>query len=602
MTMTQSRNASAPDAAPAAALGDAAAQWGEAWERLAAGMTRMMQLQPRLEAPKRFDPMVVFEAVTDMTLGLVRQPSKLVELQMQAWQDFAKAWTAPMLAGDAAPAAPVLARNDRRFKDEEWEENPYYRGFRDNYLLVSRQLRTLVDESGEDDPSKRAIVGFLVEQYLNALAPTNFAFSNPVVMRRTVETGGANLVSGFANLLTDLSEGRGIVRRRAPDTFKVGENIAVTPGGVIFQNDIMQVIQYTPTTPDVHRRPMLYVAPLVNKYYMIDLQPRSSLIRWLVEQGQTVFVVSWVDPDDSHRHCEVDDYVGRGIIQAMDVVREATGEEDVDLFGFCMGGTLISMAAAVLAARGEADRIGSITLIGALVDFRDMRDWAGFINESHINSLDTHVSAKGYIDKDELQQLFSLMRANDLIWSSWVTHYLLDQEAPASDLLTWFEDGSHIPQAFLKSYNQKLLLENHLAVPGQVELLGERLDLSKITAPVTIIGLKDDHVSSWTMVYEGTRYFGGPVTFLLGGSGHNAGVINPPAANKHGFWTNPAIEPDADAWFKGAQRHEGSWWPTWVESLQQREDNGMVPARVVGGGKLEVLEPAPGSYVLAGKA
>ena len=247
---------------------------------------------------------------------------------------------------------------------------------------------------------------------------------------------------------------------------------------------------------------------------------------------------------------------------------------------------LAALLGALLLAACGAGRAPAPTLgQGALVDFRDMRDWAGFINESHINSLDTHVSAKGYIDKDELQQLFSLMRANDLIWSSWVTHYLLDQEAPASDLLTWFEDGSHIPQAFLK-----------------VELLGERLDLSKITAPVTIIGLRDDHVSSWTMVYEGTRYFGGPVTFLLGGSGHNAGVINPPAANKHGFWTNPAIEPDADAWLQGAERHEGSWWPTWVEWLQQREDNGTVPAREVGGGKLEVLEPAPGSYVLAGKA
>lgn len=571
----------------------------DAYRKLGEAVGAFLRHPPAYKPSRRYDPMAAFSAWSDVLSGAMMHPDRLIKAQREA----ASAWVKLMTnlwdtSGSLEPVA-VPERGDRRFRGEEWDKNPFYRSVKESHLLMANQMREMIEASTEADPSKRALASLLLEQYLNAVAPTNFVITNPDVLRRTVDTGGANLVAGFANLLNDIAEGRGIIRRRTDDTaFELGKNLACTEGAVVYQNDLMQLIQYTPTTKTVRARPLLYVPPLVNKYYMIDLQPKSSLVKWLVDQGQTVFLVSWVDPDESHRHCEVDDYVGRGVLEALDKVLECTGEKSVDLFGFCMGGTLIAMADAVLAARGEIDKVGSSTLLGALVDFDDMKEWSAFVNEAHVDALESHIETKGYIDKDELHQLFAMMRANDLIWSSYVSHYLLDKDSPPSDLLFWFEDGSHIPEAFLRSYNRKLLLEDHLRVPGAVELLGEKLDLTKVTAPVMIVGLKDDHVSAWTSVYRGHQYFGGPVEFVLGGSGHNAGVINPPAANKHGYWVNEELEPDAEEWFGKAGRHEGSWWPHWVQWLEKNDKGGQVPARKPGCGKFKPIEPAPGSFVL----
>lgn len=592
--MAQSAKNDQTDMSPGGYMTESVARLGQA-------LGEVMRSPGFSQPQRRYDPAAVVSAVGDVMAGVMAQPAKVLEAQMEAVHHWNQLWCGMLLPDGAEKPVVTPERGDRRFRDEKWETSPYFRQIKDSYLLACKQMRTLVQASGEEDKSKRALAELLLEQYLNAVAPTNFALTNPEVLRRTVETGGANLVSGFANMLSDMADGRGIVRRRTDeDAFVLGENIACTPGAVVYQNDLMQLIQYTPTTDKVRARPMIYVPPLVNKYYMIDLQPSSSLVKWLVDQGNTVFVVSWVDPDESHRHCEVDDYVGRGVLEAVEQVRDATGEKAVDLFGFCMGGTLISMAMAVLAARKKGDKIGTATLIGALIDFTDMMEWSAFVNEAHVEALDVHVGEKGYIDKNELQQLFSMMRANDLIWSSYVSHYLLDKESPPSDLLFWFEDGSHIPQAFLSSYNRKLLVDNHLREPGQVTLLGEKLDLTKVKAPVTIIGLKDDHVSSWVSVYEGHKYFGGPVEFVLGGSGHNAGVINPPHRNKHGYWLNDALGDDPQDWFANAGKHEGSWWPHWQTWLEQQDGGAKVPARELGCGSLEVLEPAPGSYVLGG--
>lgn len=571
----------------------------EAYAKLGDAMAQFVRNPPIRKPNRRFDALAAFSALNDVMKGIWMQPERLLEAQTEAVNEWSQMWTRMWGLDAAAEPLVVPERGDRRFRDEQWESSACFSKLKDSYLLIGKHLRALVQASAEEDPGKRALAELLVEQYLNAVAPTNFVFTNPEVLRRTVETGGANLVSGFANMISDLSTGRGIVQRRTDhDAFKLGENIACTPGAVVYQNDLMQLIQYTPTTKKVRSRPVLYVPPLVNKYYMVDLQPRSSLIKWLVDEGNTVFVVSWVDPDESHRHCAVDDYVGHGVIEAIDQIIEATGQKSVDTFGFCMGGTLVTMAAAVLAARGEGAKIGTATLIGALVDFADMMEWSAFVNEAHVEALDVHIGEKGYIDKDELQQLFSLMRANDLVWSSFISHYLLDKESPPSDLLFWFEDGSHIPQAFLRSYNRKLLVEDKLRVPCAVELLGEHLDLTKIDSPVMIIGLKDDHVSSWSSVFRGKQYFGGPVEFVLGGSGHNAGVINPPSANKHGYWTNTSGTNDSKSWLAGADKHEGSWWPYWMEWLDRNDNGGQVAARKLGIGRLEVLEEAPGSYVL----
>ncbi|WP_374412287.1 alpha/beta fold hydrolase [Novosphingobium colocasiae] len=571
----------------------------DACAKLSGAMQHFLQNPPSLSMATSYDTSAVMAAMTDVMTGVMTQPQRLIETQMKAFDEWSRMWQDMWTPGLAAKPAVAPERGDRRFSDGDWESSPFFRSLKDSHLLAARHLREFVQSSTEEDKSKRAMAELIVEQYLNAVSPTNFILTNPQVMRRTIDTCGANLIAGFANMLEDLATGRGIVQRRTDNgAFRLGENLACTPGGVVFQNHLMQINQYTATTASVRARPLLYVPPLVNKYYMIDLQPASSLVKWLVDQGHTVFVVSWVDPDESHRDCGVEDYVGTGVIEAIEQVRKVTGSDAVDLFGFCMGGTLLSMATAVLAARGELDKVGSATLIGALVDFTDMMEWSAFVNDAHVDALDVHIGDKGYIAKDELQRLFSMMRANDLIWSSYISHYLLDKEAPPSDLLFWFEDGSHIPEAFLRTYNRKLLLEDKLREPGAVTLLGEHLDLTQITVPVTIIGLKDDHVSSWKSVFRGRQYFGGEPVYILGGSGHNAGVINHPSRKKHGFWTNADKTTDADAWFAGAQKHEGSWWPHWSDWLYANDPGEEVPARKLGGGKLKVLEKAPGSYVL----
>jgi len=572
----------------------------EAYSRLADSMQHFLANLPSQKPAAASGLLSSISTVSEVIGGALARPDQLLEIQAQAVKDWTQFWQNMWLPADAQQPVAQPERGDRRFGHEGWNNNTYFNQIKQAHLLAGRQLRQIVQASPERDQSKRALAELAVEQYLNAIAPTNFVMTNPEVVRRTVDTGGANLVSGFANLLEDLAAGRGIVQRRTDeDAFRLGENLACTPGSVVYQNHLMQLIQYAPTTKAVRGRPLLYVPPLVNKYYMIDLQPKSSLVKWLVDQGHTVFVISWVEPDESHRDCGLQEYVGDGVLEAHRLVLEATGADAVDLFGFCMGGTLLTIASAVLIARGQGAQVGSATLIGALVDFADMMEWTAFITEDQMSAVDAHIGERGYIAKDELQQLFSMMRSNDLIWSAFINHYLLDRTAPPSDLLYWFEHGSHIPEAFLNAYNRELLLDDHLRIPGAVTLLGEKLDLSKIDGPVMVIGLKDDHVSSWKSVYRGCRYFGGQPTFILGGSGHNAGVINPPSANKHGYWTNPQMPEDADAWLAGAEKHEGSWWPRWSQWLYDNDPTGTVPPRKPGQAPLSVLEPAPGSFITA---
>lgn len=533
-----------------------------------------------------FDPFAIATSTAEFAAGLAARPIDLLEVQMAAakqWTDF---WTRTLDPG----AAPAAKPRDRRFAAPAWQDDPYYRAIRDAYLLASDQLRGL---AGTAEGSGGAMVRFLLDQYLNAVAPSNFAFTNPEVVERTRETGGANLVQGFAHLLEDLASGDGLVRRRTdPDAFVKGETIAASPGEVVWQNDLLQLIQYSPATPDVAVEPLLYVPPLVNRFYMIDLQPKSSLVKWLVDQGRTVFVVSWVNPSEVHRDKDVAAYVLDGVIAAAGVVRERTGVAP-DLFAFCLGGTLAAIALAWLAAKGRTDEINSATLIGSMVDFADMRDWSAFVHEGHLTALEAHLERQGFIDSLELQRLFAAMRANDLIWSSVVNHYLLDKPAPPSDLLYWFEDGARIPAAFLKSYNREILFGNKLREGAGFMVDGEAIDLARIATPMLVIALKDDHVSAWEAVYDGAALMN--AEFVLGGSGHNAGVINPPAANKHGYWTSEARPPSGAEWLEGATRHEGSWWPHWDAWLGAHGSGKRVKARGIEDG----IEPAPGSYARA---
>ena len=537
------------------------------------------------KAPLPFDPFALAQAAGEAAIGLAARPAELLNVQLEAakqWSDF---WS------DALSGKPSEKPRDRRFSAPEWQDDPYYRAIRDSYLLASRQLRDVVDRT-TGEGSNGAMARFLLDQYLNAVAPSNFATTNPEVVKRVQETGGANLVQGFMNLLEDVTSGKGIVQRRTdPNAFEKGKTIAATPGAVVYENELFQLVQYNPATDKVAAEPLLYVPPLVNRYYMIDLVPRQSLVRWLVEEGRTVFVISWVNPGPEHRDKNVGDYVLSGVVEAVTQVRKRTGHAP-DLFSFCLGGTLVAIALAWLAAKGRADEVNSATLIGSLIDFSDMRDWSAFVHEAHLGALESHLEAQGFADSLELQRLFAAMRANDLIWSSVVNHYLLDREAPPSDLLYWFEDGARIPAAFLKSYNRDLLLENKLKEPAGFQVGDVAIDLAAITTPMLVIALKDDHVSAWEAVYGGARDLG--ADFILGGSGHNAGIVNPPAANKHGYWTNEKQPADAKAWLASATRHEGSWWPWWTRWLDAKGSKKPVEARK----PKNPIEPAPGRYAM----
>ena len=553
--------------------------FGDLTQRLTKAAEKMMSGKTTLP----FDPFAVAKATSDFAIGLAMHPTDLMQVQMDAAKQWGDFWLS------AAGGKPGEKPRDRRFSAPEWQDDAYYRGLRDAYLLASQQLRDVVSV-GDGPDSGKAMIRFLLDQYLNAVSPANFATTNPDVVKRTKETGGANLVQGFAHFIEDLSSGKGIVQRRTdPDAFEKGKTIAATPGDVVFENELFQLIQYAPTTPQVAAEPLVYVPPLVNRYYMIDLVPRQSLVKWLVDEGRTVFVVSWVNPGKELKDKGVEDYVLDGVVKAIEVAAQRTKAKP-DLFAFCLGGTLVAIALAWLAAKDRGDEVNSATLIGSLVDFADMRDWSAFVHEGHLAALEDHLEGQGFIDSLELQRLFAAMRANDLIWSSVINHYLLDREAPPSDLLYWFEDGARIPAAFLKSYNRDLLLDNKLRDPAGFEIGGVTVDLADITVPMLVIALKDDHVSAWEAVYRGARDIG--AEFILGGSGHNAGVINPPAANKHSYWTRSDQPADPEAWLAGATRHEGSWWPHWTGWLDAHGGGKQVSARTIA----DAIEPAPGRY------
>ncbi len=563
----------------------------------AAAAVRTTMVQAATPQALPYDPTTLTRAMIDFNTAVMTRPAALFEAQAKNWNDWTALWRTMGERAMGQETAPVAApaKGDRRFSDPAWSDEPVYDYLKQAYLLAARQLQDFVATAPVDDAT-RAQVDFASRQMMNALAPSNFAHTNPQVVRRTIESGGLNLMTGLSNLLEDVGKGQGLVSRRAPNDFELGVNVAATPGAVVFRNDLMELIQYAPTTDKVYRRPLLFVPPLVNKYYLFDLTPKASYLKWLVDQGHTVFVISWANPDESHADTGMDAYVKDGVIAALDAVEAATGETDADLVSYCLGGTLSAMTLAYLAQTGRADRIASATLIATLVDFGDMGEWSVFTSEDDLSAFDRYLDEKGYVEAHDLTKLFSAVRANDLIWSSVVNHYLLGDEVRASDLLWWFDDGSRIPARMLKEYGRQILRGNQLK-DGGVAIDGVTLDLKAIETPVMIVALKDDHVSAWKNTYAGRHFFGGATRFLLGGSGHNAGMINPPAANKHGYWTNDDAPADAETWLAGAAQKPGSWWPEWQGWLDAAAADDKVKARKVGSGKLKAGAAAPGDYV-----
>ncbi len=489
-------------------------------------------------------------------------------------------------------------RGDKRFSDDAWRDVLLFNAIKQSYLLSTRWiLDTIAEVRGLDDHSRRKL-RFYTSQMTDAMAPSNFILSNPKVLRTTLESRGRNLLDGLANLLRDLDEGKGPLpfRMSDPDAFVVGGNLANTPGQVIYQNELMQLIQYTPTTDRVHRRPLLVIPPWINKYYIMDLGAEKSLIRYWVEHGHTVFVVSWVNPTAELSHKNFQDYMLEGPIAAMNAIEKATGERELNAVGYCIGGTLLGCTLAWMAEHGD-DRIQSATFLNSLLEFSEVGDLEVFIDEDTLRRLEKAMSRRGYLAGESMATAFNMLRANNLIWSFFVNNYLLGRDSLPFDLLYWNCDATRLPAAMHSFYLRNMYLHNRLREPGAIELAGTPIDLGRVKVPCYFASAIEDHIAPWVSCYEGSRYLGGPVRFALGGSGHIAGIINPPPQKKYGYWTNENTDLPSQAWLDGADKQEGSWWPDWVKWAEVF-GGGEVDARAPGTGELPAIEPAPGSYVL----
>ena len=549
------------------------------------------------------DELGIAQAFYNAWTQMLANPTRLFETQAQAWQDYWSLWSTAALRmlGQPAPAVASPHPGDRRFRSEAWQENFLFDYIKQSYLIAARHLHAgLAGVDGLDDATAKK-VDFYTRQYVDALSPSNFIATNPDVLKETLASGGQNLLRGFDNLLEDLLRGNGgglRVRMTDEAAFRLGENIGNTPGKVVFQNGLMQLIQYAPSTPEVHRRPLLIVPPWINKYYILDLRPDNSFVRWAVAEGHTVFVISWVNPDAEYAKKSFEDYLNEGPLAALDAIEYATGETAVNALGFCLGGTLLACAAALLAARGDT-RIASTTYFATLLDFSEPGELGVFIDEQQIQALERRMYERGYLEGREMATTFNMLRANDLIWSFVVNNYLLGREPLAFDLLHWNADSTRMPAAMHSFYLRNMYLRNRLVQPGGLTFNGTPIDLGRITTPAYFISTIDDHIAPWRTTYKGAQRLGGPVRFVLGGSGHIAGIINPPQAKKYCAWTRDDVQPAAlapEQWFDGATRSDGSWWPDW-STWSAALGGGRVPARVPGSGRLPVIEDAPGSYV-----
>jgi len=530
---------------------------------------------------------------------MMADPARVLESQLALWQDYTDLWQASLKRMMGEDSEPVIepAPGDRRFKDEVWSENPVFDYIKQSYLLASKYLQGSVRETEGLDPHSAKKADFYTRQYIDALAPTNFAMSNPEVLRRTVETGGENLLTGLSNLLDDLERGKGNLRVKMTDLdrFKLGENVAVTPGKVVYQNDLMQLLQYAPSTETVYKRPLLIIPPWINKYYILDLRPKNSFIKWAVEQGHTVFVISWVNPDEKLAHKDFQDYMLEGPLAALDAIEQATGERECKVIGYCLGGTLLASMLAYMASKGDT-RVKAATFFVTMTDFSEPGELGVFIDEEQLARMDEQMEKTGYFDGSAMAEAFNLLRANDLIWGFVINNYLLGKDPFPFDLLYWNSDSTRMPCKMHSFYLHNLYEKNLLCKPNGISLDGVGIDLTKVKTPAYFISTKEDHIAPWKATYAGTRLLSGPVRFVLGMSGHIAGIVNPPSAKKYGYWCNDELPEDCDQWLAGAESHEGSWWLDWKKWVQHHNGK-KVPARVPGDGKLQVIEDAPGSYV-----
>jgi len=549
------------------------------------------------------DEMGIAKAFMDLYSRMAADPAALATFSMNMWIDYARLWQSSWMKmmGLQSQAIAEPAKGDSRFKDDDWSSNFLFDYLKQSYLIAARHIQQAVSEVEGLAPESEKKVAFFTRQYVDALSPSNFLMTNPQVLRETLNSGGQNLLRGLNNLLSDIEKGNGELRISMTDetAFKLGKNVATTPGKVVYQNDLMQLIQYQPTTREVCKRPLVIIPPWINKYYILDLRDKNSFIRFAVERGHTVFVISWVNPDARLAQKGFDDYMLEGPLAALDAVEKATGERKVNFIGYCLGGTLLGAALGFLAQKQQMDRVGCATFFVSLLDFSKPGELGVFIDEAQVENLERKMNERGYLEGSEMAGTFNLLRANDLVWSFVVNNYLMGRDPFPFDLLYWNADSTRMPARMHSFYLRNMYIKNLLGVPGGIALAGVPIDLSKVKLPCYFISTVEDHIAPWKTTYLGARYLGGPVRFVLGGSGHIAGIVNPPAAKKYNYWTSDAMPASPDDWFAGAKQVPGSWWEDWRAWMDKHNaGEPKVPARVPGGGQLNVLEDAPGSYAM----
>jgi polyhydroxyalkanoate synthase len=542
------------------------------------------------------------QAFLELAAKMLSNPYRLAETQMNLWWEYSALWQSSMLKLMGQSTTPVVepAKSDKRFRHEDWEEHFLFDYVKQSYLIAARWLHNAVANVEGLDEHTRKKVDFFTRQYIDAWAPSNFALTNPEVFRETIASGGQNLVKGLNNLLDDIERGNGQLKISMTDSkaFELGVNIATTPGHVVFQNDLMQLIQYEPATTKVAKRPLLIMPPWINKYYILDLREKNSLIKWCVAQGLTVFVISWVNPDERHAAKDFVDYMLEGPLAALDAIEKTTGEKDANILGYCLGGTLLAATLGYLAPKKDK-RIVSASFMTSLIDFTGAGELEVFIDEEQVASLERKMSERGYLEGAHMANTFNMLRSNDLIWSFVINNYLMGRDPFPFDLLHWNQDSTRMPAKMHSFYLRNMYMKNKLREPGGISLAGTPIDLSKVAVPAYFVSAIEDHIAPWKTTYAGTQILGGKSRFVLSGSGHIAGMVNPPEANKYSYWTNEKLPATAEEWFSGAKQHQGSWWKDWVDWLKPHLGP-QIAAREVGKadgkGRARVIEPAPGSY------
>ncbi len=573
----------------------------EAWERAMPLMKDYMERFSSDLGEQSFDPFNIRDAYLDFLDKVKEDPQHYMKLQADYWNEWLHICQESTLKFFGQPSEAVIKPEDkdRRFRAPEWQDHALFDFIKQSYLLTCQWMNKTIDETRGLKKEDKRKLEFYTQLFANALSPTNFVLTNPEVLKETIATGGDNLIKGMNNLLEDLERGKGelAISTTRYGMFEIGKNLATTPGKIVHQSDLMQLIQYEPATKDVFKKPLLIVPPWINKYYILDLKAENSFVKWAVDQGFTVFIVSWVNPDRDLAKKRFEDYMEEGVLSALNHIEKATGEPSTNVIGYCLGGTLVTITLAYLAAKKQSSKIASATFFTTLIDFENAGDMKLFMDEEQLKLMDKSMAEKGVLEGKHLQKTFSLLRANDMIWSFVINNYLMGKEPFPFDLLYWNDDATNMPAAMHSFYLRKMYQENVLKNPGGISMHKTPIDVRKIKTPAFFLSTREDHIAPWRATYAGTQLFSGDVKFTLAASGHTAGVVNHPDKKKYCYWSSDKL-PEAPAhWLESAKEYQGSWWPYWKKWITKHSGD-KVPARKIG----KSIENAPGSYVRKGTA